>query len=70
MSEKLNPPGLEFFDGASGSTLKYVYPDTKHWCAGWLLYKHVSGEWVTLRKATEDDIERMNKAVIEAHHNG
>jgi hypothetical protein len=31
--------GLEFDDEASGRKMKYVYPDTPHWCAGW----YVSG---------------------------
>jgi hypothetical protein len=60
--------GMEFFDNASGKRMKYVYPDSKHWTAGWILYKHPDGQWVTLRKATDADIERISQAVIEAHH--
>ena len=65
---QFNPPGFEFFDGNSQRQLKYVYPDTKHWTAGWLLYKHPDGQWVTLRKATDDDIKALNGAVVRAHH--
>lgn len=61
-------PGLEFYDAASQRTMKYVYPDTKHWAAGWILYKHPDGQWVTLRKASDVDIEALNGAVIRAHH--
>lgn len=60
--------GLKFFDGATKREMKYVYPDTPHWSAGWILFKHPDGQWVTLRKATEGDIKRINQAVIGAHH--
>lgn len=63
-----DPMGLEFFDNATKKRMKYVYPDTKHWTAGWILYKHPEGKWVTLRKATDDDITRISQAVVEAHH--
>lgn len=65
---KSDVPGLEFFDAASNRMLKYVYPDTPHWAAGWILYKHPDGQWVTLRKATEDDVSRISLAVVKAHH--
>lgn len=60
--------GLEFYDAARQRTMKYVYPDTPHWTAGWILYKHPDGQWVTLRKATDADIAAVNKAVVEAYH--
>lgn len=63
-----DPPGLQFFDAASNRQMKYVYPDYQHSCAGWILYKHPDGQWVTLRKATDKDIESMSAAVIKAHH--
>ena len=69
MSTKdFNVSGLEFFDAASKRTLKYVYPDTPHWTAGWILYRHPDGQWVTLRKATKDDVSRITEAVVKAHH--
>jgi hypothetical protein len=69
-SGQIDPPGLTFTDGASGRRMKYVYPSTQHWTAGWILYKHPQGHWVTLRKATDDDITRISSAVVEAHHRG
>jgi len=61
-------PGLQFYDRASKRTMKYVYPDTSHWAAGWILFKHLNGQWVTLRKANDDDVRRINGAVVRAHH--
>ena len=66
--ELVDPTGLEFYDAATNRTMKYVYPDTPHWTAGWILYKHPDGQWVTLRKATDADVTALNKAVIGAHH--
>jgi hypothetical protein len=60
--------GLEFYDATTRRTMKYMYPDTDHWTAGWLLYKHPDGQWVTYRKATDADIASMNEAVVKAHH--
>jgi hypothetical protein len=68
MPETYNPAGLDFYDCASGREMKYVYPDSSHWTAGWLLYKHPDGQWVTLRKATDADISTINRAVSTAHH--
>ncbi len=66
---KFDVRGLEFFDQASNWQMKYVYPDTDHWSAGWILYKNPGdGQWVTLRKATDADIAVLNKAVMEATH--
>lgn len=58
---------LRFYDARRGQEMMYVYPDTKHEAAGWLLYKHPDGQWVTLRKATNDDIERLTAAMLDAH---
>ena len=35
---------------------------------GWLLYRHADGQWVTLRKATDQDINAISAAVVAAHH--
>lgn len=59
---------LKFWDNATKQEMMYVYPDTKHWCAGWLLYRAKHGGWVTLRKATGEDIEQLSAAVISGHH--
>lgn len=64
----MNIPGLQFYDAASGRTLKYIYPKTGHSTAGWLLYKHPDGHWVTFRKATDADIAALNRAVAQGHH--
>ncbi len=42
--------------------MKYVYPDTAHWAAGWILSNTNDGAWLTLRKATENDVSRITKA--------
>lgn len=31
---------------ANGKEMMYVYPDTKHEAAGWILYRHPDGQWV------------------------
>jgi hypothetical protein len=59
---------LRFFDNHTKREMMYVYPDTKHWCAGWLLFKTKAGTWATLRKATDADINVMSNAVSSAHH--
>ena len=53
---------------ASGKEMMYCYPDSKHELAGWILYRHPDGQWVTLREATQDDLARINTAVSLAHH--
>lgn len=69
MADKFDVPGLEFYDQGKKKTMKYVYPDTKHWCAGWILFKNPGdGGWVTLRKATDADLKAINAAVVSAHH--
>jgi hypothetical protein len=60
-------PSVMFLDATSGREMLYVYPTSTHYSAGWLHFKGPSG-WVSLRKATWDDIERINKAVVEGHH--
>lgn len=71
MSEPLDPhklPGITFYDAASGRNMRYVYPDSGHWLAGWIVVQNPSGEWMTLRKATVDDQCHINGAVVRAHH--
>jgi hypothetical protein len=63
---KLNVTPLRF--EANGKDMMYVYPDTKHELAGWILFRHPDGQWVTLRKATEDDVERITRAVVLSFH--
>lgn len=42
--------------------------EPREYLRGWLIYRHPEGQWVTLRKATDDDIAKVNQAVVEAHH--
>ena len=60
--------GISFFDDASQRCMRYIYPDAGHWCAGWIIVQNPSGEWITLRKATDEDIAALNSAVVRAHH--
>jgi hypothetical protein len=68
MTDLINcdPPGLKFYDGASRRWMKLVYEG--HWAAGWIVFKHPDGQWVTLREATSEDLDRINAAVVKAHH--
>jgi hypothetical protein len=68
MSTDFDVTGLEMYDVTAGKTLKYIYPDTPHWTAGWILYKLPEGGWATYRQATDQDIAQINKAVATAHH--
>lgn len=60
--------GISFFDNATKREMRYIYPDAGHWSAGWIVVKNPSGEWMTLRKATDADIAALNRAVVEGHH--
>lgn len=60
-------PSLEFFDDNSGRQMLYVYLDAPQW-SGWLFFKHPDGHWVSMRKATEQDVAAINKAVVGGHH--
>jgi hypothetical protein len=52
------PKGFAFFDAASGRDMLLVAQGEAY--AGWVCYKHPDGQWVTLRKATESDIARID----------
>lgn len=51
-----DPPGIEFFDMASGRQMKLVADGI--W-KGWIAYKHPDGQWVSLRKAEADDLAKF-----------
>jgi hypothetical protein len=53
---------------SNGKEMMYCYPDSKHELAGWILYRHPDGQWVTLRKATDADVEKMSEAVSAQFH--
>jgi hypothetical protein len=59
---------IEFLDRANNRITKYVYPDANTPWAGWLLYQKDDGTWVSYRKATPEDVESINEAVVRAHH--
>lgn len=59
------PAGTPFYDNASQRRMKYVVEGP--W-KGWIIYQHADGHWVTLRKATDEDIIALNEAVSRAHH--
>ncbi len=46
------PEGLKFYDRASRREMMLVRAGP---ASGWLLYRHPDGQWVTLRKASDDD---------------
>ena len=56
-----DPPGIEFTDRASGKKMKLA---TREYCKGWILYRN-HGQWISLRKATRDDLERVMGAVYD-----
>lgn len=66
---KMDLPGIEFYDANSGRMMKYIYPsETAGIHRGWIWYRHPDGQWVTLRKATEADLGKLDSAVINDHH--
>jgi hypothetical protein len=32
---------------SNGKEMMYCYPDSEHELAGWILYRHPDGQWVT-----------------------
>lgn len=63
------PKGTRFFDNDSGREMLLVAEDEQQegW-RGWLFYKHPDGQWVSLRKATDNDIMAINQAMSTAFH--
>jgi hypothetical protein len=60
VSEIFEPAGTRFFDLATGRHMLLVAEGESH--AGWLCYRHPDGQWVTLRKATEEDRAKLAAA--------
>lgn len=52
------PPGVTFFDARSGRKMRLV--SAGPW-SGWLCYWN-HGSWVTLRRATEQDLAAVEQA--------
>ena len=55
-----NPPGIEFLDCISQRKMKLV---TDGEWKGWIVYRHPDGQWVSLRRATEEDHSRLTEAM-------
>ena len=53
MSGALEPVGLRFFDQRRQQEMLLVQDGGYK---GWLCYRHPDGQWVTLRKATAEDL--------------
>jgi hypothetical protein len=64
-----NTSGISFYSRARRQQMRYLYPDSGHHWAGWILFKNVDGQWVSLRKATDSDVAELSAAVVTAHHN-
>ena len=59
------PKGIRFFDAISNRQMILVAEGESF--AGWLCYRHPDGQWVSLRKANEDDIAKINAAQQSVH---
>jgi len=61
-------PGISFYSDSHHCWIRYIYPDAKHFCAGWLLAIGPSGEWNALHRATDEDLTAIRQAVVRSHH--
>ena len=52
------PQGIQFYDQASRREMILINqgPHT-----GWLVYKHPDGQWVTLRRASDEDLASLHQ---------
>lgn len=69
--DEYNPetlPGVSFFDDATKRKMRYIYPSVKHWCAGWILVQNANGGWMTMRRATDEDVASISGAIVRKHH--
>ena len=53
--------GVWFWDMASGQEMLYAKAGP---FAGWILYRHPDGQFVTLRRATDDDERKLAGGVV------
>jgi len=61
------PTGTRFYDIESGREMILVGDDDpREEIRGWICYKHPDGQWVTLRKATANDLSRLAEAGLIA----
>lgn len=56
------PIGVEFYDARSDRMMMLV---TDGAWKGWLCFLHKSGDWVSLRIANENDLQRIEMAEVK-----
>jgi hypothetical protein len=57
------PHGTRFYDARSGRMMLLV-EEPGHPNDGWLCFRHVDGQWVTLRKATAGESSRPSRGRV------
>ena len=55
---------IKFYDVTSKRHMKYITEKADHLWAGWLQYKLPNGCWVVLHKATQADVEALDKITL------
>lgn len=53
--------GVVFYDAANNREMLLVDNSHPTW-GGWLMYKHPDGKWVSYRKATHEDMAKIEQA--------
>lgn len=53
MDDVQHTSGIGFYSQTMQREMRYLYPDSGHHWAGWILFRHPDGHWVSLRKATD-----------------
>ena len=62
VSDTYEPAGTRFYDIAGQRSMLLVSEhEPREDLRGWLLWRHPDGQWVTLRKATDDDLARVRQ---------
>ena len=54
------PTGVEFYDNDSKREMMWIYNEDEPW-ADWIFYKHPDGQWVSLRKISEQEKQILLK---------
>lgn len=57
MNNTYEPKGIKFQDANYGELLLVQ----EGWAKDMICYKHPDGQWVTLRKATEEDLKTLEE---------
>ena len=58
------PKGHKFYDAKKGEMMLIYDGGWK----GWLAYRHPDGQWVTMRKATSEDLHSLGLAIPKTNH--